>query len=206
MSRDTDFESLVNTFYPALYRFAFSLTRIESDARDRPRDVLHLGGQRSSIADARKVKSWLFATLHREYLGRRRKSVRFPHLELTQAEDELPEISPVSVDRLDGALALDALARLDEAFQGPVALFYLEDYTYPEIAEILEIPLGTVKSRISRGITQLQRLIQCPKRSLRKATSVNRQQAKRILTGYRLVSTSPTRRLKKRFVWPKTRS
>jgi RNA polymerase sigma-70 factor (ECF subfamily) len=170
MSRDTDFESLVNTFYPALYRFAFSLTRIESDARDLTQETFYIWAAKGhQLQDARKVKSWLFTTLHRAYLGRRRKSVRFPHLELTQAEDELPEISPVSVDRLDGALALDALARLDEAFQGPVALFYLEDYTYPEIAEILEIPLGTVKSRISRGITQLQRLIQVPKRSLKES-------------------------------------
>jgi RNA polymerase sigma-70 factor (ECF subfamily) len=40
-----------------------------------------------------------------------------------------------------------------------VALFYLEDYSYNEIAAILEVPLGTVKSRIARGIAQLQRML-----------------------------------------------
>jgi len=40
-----------------------------------------------------------------------------------------------------------------------VALCYLEDYSYKEIAEILEIPLGTVKSRIARGIAQLQQAL-----------------------------------------------
>jgi RNA polymerase sigma-70 factor (ECF subfamily) len=38
-------------------------------------------------------------------------------------------------------------------------LFYLEDYSYPQIAEILDVPLGTVKSRIARGIEQLKRLV-----------------------------------------------
>jgi RNA polymerase sigma-70 factor (ECF subfamily) len=41
-----------------------------------------------------------------------------------------------------------------------VALFYLEDYSYKEIAEVLEVPLGTVKSRIARGLGHLQQLIQ----------------------------------------------
>jgi RNA polymerase sigma-70 factor (ECF subfamily) len=46
-----------------------------------------------------------------------------------------------------------------------VALFYLEDYSYNEIASILEVPLGTVKSRIARGLAQLKELV------LRKAAS-----------------------------------
>jgi RNA polymerase sigma-70 factor (ECF subfamily) len=44
-------------------------------------------------------------------------------------------------------------------YQAAVALFYLEDYAYKEIAEILNVPLGTVKSRIARGIAQLQKLL-----------------------------------------------
>ena len=167
MSRETDFEGLVNAFYPPLYRFAFSLTRIESDARDLTQETFYIWAVKGhQLHDTRKAKSWLFTTLYREYLRRRRKMIRFPQIELAQAEDELPEIPAISLDRVDGALVLEALARLDEAFQGPVALFYLEDYTYPEIAEVLGIPLGTVKSRISRGLAQLQRLIGAPKGSL----------------------------------------
>src|SRR5262245_46515521 len=128
MAQETDFETLVNDFYPSLYRFAFSLSRIESDARDLTQETFYIWAVKGhQLQDRRKVKSWLFTTLHREYLGRRRKMVRFPHLELTQAEDELPEISAISLDRLDGTLVLEALSQLDEAFQGPVALFYLED-------------------------------------------------------------------------------
>jgi RNA polymerase sigma-70 factor (ECF subfamily) len=167
MTQKTDFESLVDAFYPSLYRFAFSLTRMESDARDLTQETFYIWAVKGhQLHDTRKVKSWLFTTLHREYLGRRRKMIRFPQVELAQAEDELPEAPAISPDRLDGALVLDALSRLHDSFQGPVALFYLEDYTYPQIAEILDIPLGTVKSRISRGIVQLQRLIDAPKRRL----------------------------------------
>jgi RNA polymerase sigma-70 factor (ECF subfamily) len=48
---------------------------------------------------------------------------------------------------------------VDEVYQAPVALFYLEDCSYKDIAEILDVPMGTVKSRISRGIGQLQALL-----------------------------------------------
>jgi RNA polymerase sigma-70 factor (ECF subfamily) len=48
---------------------------------------------------------------------------------------------------------------VDEVYQAPVALFYLEECSYKEIAEMLDVPMGTVKSRISRGIAQLQTLL-----------------------------------------------
>jgi hypothetical protein len=54
---------------------------------------------------------------------------------------------------------LPALARVDEIYQAAVALFYLEDCSYKEISTILEIPLGTVKSRIARGIAQLREIL-----------------------------------------------
>jgi RNA polymerase sigma-70 factor (ECF subfamily) len=52
---------------------------------------------------------------------------------------------------LDGATVVQALRQLDETFRAPLALFYLEDHSYRDIAEVLEIPIGTVMSRISRG-------------------------------------------------------
>jgi len=72
---------------------------------------------------------------------------------------ELPALAPAAVNRLDTAYVLEVLARLDEVFQAPVALFYLQDYSYEEIAQILEVPLGTVKSRLARGLAKLQQLL-----------------------------------------------
>jgi hypothetical protein len=105
------------------------------------------------------VKTWLFTTLHREFLGSRRRQTRFPHIELEAAESELPEISPVAVNRLDVEQLMTALGKVDELYQGRVALFYLQDHSYKEIAEILEVPIGTVKSRLARGLLRLQLLL-----------------------------------------------
>jgi RNA polymerase sigma-70 factor (ECF subfamily) len=53
---------------------------------------------------------------------------------------------------------LPALAKVDEVYQAPVALYYLEDHSYKDIAVVLDVPIGTVKSRIARGIAQLREL------------------------------------------------
>ena len=156
-----DFEGLVDLYYPSLYRFALSLTRQETDACDLTQQTFYIWARKGhQLQDADKVKSWLFTTLHREFLQRRRRMVKFSDVELSEAEGELPDIPPASSDHVDGSAVLEALSRLDKTFQAPIALFYLEDYSYQEIGQILEIPLGTVKSRISRGIAQLQRLLQ----------------------------------------------
>ena len=161
-----DFQTLVELHYGPLYRFAMSLTRAESDACDLVQQTfLTWATKGHQLQDASKVKSWLFTTLHRAFLESRRRSTRFPHLELTEAEAELPHVELDLVSRLDAQEVVHLLGQVDEQFQAPVALFYLEDYSYNEIAGILEIPLGTVKSRIARGLAQLKELV------LRKAAS-----------------------------------
>ena len=157
MASGLDFESVVACYYEPLYQFAFSLTRAEADACDLTQQTFYLWAIKGhQLRDASKVKTWLFTTLHREFLQKRRKLSRFPHHELSEVDYELPNISPETMNHLDWTAVIQSLASLDESFQAPLALFYLEDYSYKEIAEILGIPLGTVKSRISRGIAQLQ--------------------------------------------------
>ena len=163
VSADIDFESLVTHYYEALYRFAFSLTRSEADASDLTQQTFCIWATKGNqLRDVSKVKTWLFTTLHRAFLQIRRKEIRFPHCELDQAEAELPCIAPALVNQLDSANVLQALAQVYKVYQAPVAMFYLEDYPYNDIAQILEVPLGTVKSRISRGISQLQKLLTNP--------------------------------------------
>ena len=160
MADDVDFDSLVTRFYEPLYQFAFSLTRAEADACDLTQQTFTIWATKGhQLRDASKVKTWLFTTLHREFLESRRRQTRFPHLELDETVVELPAVSPAAVSRLDTAHVLDVLARVAGIYQAPVALFYLQDCSYNEIAEILNVPLGTVKSRLARGITQLQQLM-----------------------------------------------
>lgn len=160
MADGLDFDNLVTQYYAPLYQFAFSLTRAEADACDLVQQTFCVWAAKGhQLRDATKVKTWLFTTLHREFLGARRKHTRFPHVELEIAADELPVVPPASVNRLDTAQLLAALARLDEVYQAPVALFYLQDCSYNEIAEILGVPLGTVKSRLARGLGKLHEFL-----------------------------------------------
>ncbi|HKQ37495.1 MAG TPA: RNA polymerase sigma factor [Verrucomicrobiae bacterium] len=160
MAAELDFEVLVDRYYAALYRFALSLTRKESDARDLTQQTFWLWARKGhQLQDPGKVKSWLFTTLHREFLQAQRRSTRFPHHELEEVPDEIPNLPSTLVNELDGHIILECLDRVDPIFKAPVALFYLEDHSYQEIADVLGIPLGTVKSRIARGIAQLQNVV-----------------------------------------------
>src|SRR5277367_139027 len=124
MGESLDFESLVAGYYEPLYGFAFSLTREEADACDLVQQTFCIWANRGhQLRDATKVKTWLFTTLHREFLGARRRKARFQHVELDDVPEELPMISPPSGSRVDSALALAVLAQLDEIYQAPVALF-----------------------------------------------------------------------------------
>lgn len=149
---EPSFENVVNAHYEPLYRFALSLARSEADACDLVQQTFCRwavkGGQ---LRDKSKAKSWLFTTLHREFLGQRRHDDRFPKVEISSVDDGEFAAPPFSESKMDGANVLSALQQLDETHRAPLALFYLEEHSYRDIAEILEIPIGTVMSRISRG-------------------------------------------------------
>ncbi len=157
---ELDFQNLVEIHYAPLYRFALSLTRTEHDAADLVQDTfLTWAAKGHQLLDRTKAKSWLFTTLHRRFLEGQRRFIRFPHFELAEAEPELPNIEPALMDQYDGQTVVGFLAEVDPQYRAAVALFYLEDYSYQEIASILEVPLGTVKSRIARGLAQLKALV-----------------------------------------------
>ena len=155
-----DFEQIVSRHYEPLYRFAFSLTRTEADACDLTQHTFYIWATKGhQLRDPSKVESWLFTILHREFLSIRRRAVRFPHFELSDAIEDLPTIAPEVVNTLDAARVLEFLGQVQEPYQAALSLFYMEDYSYKEIADILEVPIGTVRSRISRGMAQLQQSI-----------------------------------------------
>ena len=86
--------SLVACYYEPLYQFAFSLARDEADACDLTQQTFCIWAAKGhQLRDASKVKTWLFTTLHREFLGARRRQTRFPHVELEHAAAELPVVS-----------------------------------------------------------------------------------------------------------------
>jgi RNA polymerase sigma-70 factor (ECF subfamily) len=154
-----DFDSIVDQFYAPLYRFAMSLSRTEHDAADLVQETfLTWAVKGHQLRETGKIKSWLFTTLHRAFLAGQRRGVRFRHFELEEVQDELPMVEFDLAVSLDGRQAAEMLAAVDPQYRAVLALFYLEDYSYPEIAVVLEIPLGTVKSRLARGLGQLKAL------------------------------------------------
>jgi len=158
---ELSFDDVVNAHYESLYRFALSLTRREADACDLTQQTFYRwvtkGGQ---LRDKSKAKSWLFTTLHREFLGQRRHEDRFPKVEISTVDaGEFRTDSPLPEKQLDGASAMEALQRLDEIYRAPLTLFYLEEHSYRDIAEILDVPIGTVMSRISRGKELLRQIV-----------------------------------------------
>jgi RNA polymerase sigma factor (sigma-70 family) len=155
-----DPQALVDDYYQPLYRFAYSLAKNEPDAVDLTQQTFFRWMQKGhQLRDEKKVKSWLFTTLHREFLGSRRRTTRFPHIEIEKVESELPHTTTDNVSAMDSGMVLELLDQVDEKFRDALSLFYLKEQSYKDISEILDVPIGTVMSRISRGKKQLKDLL-----------------------------------------------
>jgi RNA polymerase sigma-70 factor, ECF subfamily len=157
---ELDLERIVSELYAPLYRFALALSRNESQAADLTQETfLILAKQHAQVRDRTKIKSWLFTTLRREFLRGLRSQTSHPEVELKpEHQDELVADSGV-LQASDAATVIEALAGVDESYRTVLELFYLADLSYKEIAASLDIPIGTVMSRLSRGKEQLRTLL-----------------------------------------------
>ena len=142
-----------------LYRFGLALTRNESEAADLTQQTFYIWASKGhQLRDSSKAKVWLFTVLYRQFLAQKRHQARFVH------NEEAPELAIADtetaasiVNQLDGAIAHEALLQLEDNLRAPLVLFYLQQHSYHEISAILEIPLGTVMSRIWRGKLKLRK-------------------------------------------------
>jgi RNA polymerase sigma factor (sigma-70 family) len=152
------FTQLVDAHYTSLYRFALSLARNSADAGDLVQQTFFIWATKGhGLRESAKAKSWLFTTLYREFLRGRRREARATSLEdLPPGEADIAAEDVDRVARLDAATVMAALQTVDEVFRAPLTLFYLEDLSYQEIAGTLDVPIGTVMSRLSRGKAQLR--------------------------------------------------
>ena len=108
MSTD-HFQELVDQQYALVYRFALSLAKSEADAADLTQQTFFLWASKGDqLRDRSKARSWLFTTLYREFLGRRRHEVRFPKVELDDVREQEMSISP-NVNVFDSTTVLQAL-------------------------------------------------------------------------------------------------
>jgi RNA polymerase sigma-70 factor, ECF subfamily len=152
-------ETVVLSYYRQLYRYALSLTGHEADAADLTQQTAVKFAQKwHEIREDGAIKSWLYTTLYREFLllrRRDRKTVEFEEALMTRSFDET---SPQELCA-DGKTAVALMERMGEPHRSVLSLFYIEDMSYREIAEVLEIPSGTVMSRLSRAKEALRLLL-----------------------------------------------
>ncbi|MFT4176411.1 MAG: RNA polymerase sigma factor [Luteolibacter sp.] len=148
----SEFAEIVDAYYQALFRFGMSLTRDEDRAADLVQETFCTWAQKGhQLRDRSKAKTWLFTTLHREFLGQRRHAAKFADEPIDETVATTASSEDDSERQLDARRALELLGQLDEVFRAPLALFYLQQHSYKEIAAILDLPIGTVMSRLSRG-------------------------------------------------------
>jgi RNA polymerase sigma-70 factor (ECF subfamily) len=154
----SEFADLVDAHYQGLYRFALSLTRCADVAADLVQETFCVWAAKGSqLRDRSKAKTWLYTTLHREFLGHHRRASRYTDEPIDEEKEAIAAPEGDADRQMDGQRALELLGALDETYRAPVALFYLQQHSYKEIAAILDIPIGTVMSRLSRGKEILRR-------------------------------------------------
>jgi RNA polymerase sigma-70 factor (ECF subfamily) len=146
----------VDAHYESLYRYAYRLSGSAADAEDLTQEAfckaqLNL----SQLRDVARAKPWLFSILRNAYLHRLRddRQRRFVSLDrIGDVAEPMPEpLPPVDPEQLQAALN-----DLPEAFRTPLILFYFEEFSYRDIAEQMELPLGTVMSRLARAKAYLR--------------------------------------------------
>ena len=152
--------SLVEPHIPALRRYAWALLRDHEAADDLVQDCLERAVARWNLRRRDgDLKAWLFAIQHNLFIDALRRKRR----ELIRAEGEdVSGIAEPGIEQESRAAMRDILACLDAlpAEQRAVVLLVgVEDLSYEEAARVLDIPIGTVMSRLSRGREKLRRLL-----------------------------------------------
>ncbi|WP_424683681.1 RNA polymerase sigma factor [Frateuria sp. YIM B11624] len=144
---------------PRLRRFALWLTRDLSSADDLVQATLERALSRwSSRREEASLRSWLFAILYRQFLDGRRRAQRHAWLlgRLRTEEDE-PQAPSAEREAVAQAM-LQAFGRLNPEQRSLLLWVTVEGLSYQEVAQILDVPIGTVMSRLSRARAALRRL------------------------------------------------
>ncbi|MEN8234726.1 MAG: sigma-70 family RNA polymerase sigma factor [Actinomycetota bacterium] len=171
MADQANFERDAMQYAPQLYSAALRMARNAADAEDVVQET-YLKAYRAydSFTEGTNLKAWLYRILTNTYINNYRKKQRRPsEVELGELQDmylfrRLGEASGAAqsaeADMLDAFVdtdIIDALEALPETFRMPVLLADVDGFAYKEIAEMLDIPIGTVMSRLHRGRKALQK-------------------------------------------------
>jgi RNA polymerase sigma-70 factor (ECF subfamily) len=150
---------LIEPLIPALRRYAYALVRDHTAADDLVQDaleraLLHWSSRRSEG----DLRAWLFAILRNLHVGRHRQALRRGTV-VEIDEDELPEMAAGQDTALETRDVLMALDQLPEEQKSLLLLVGVEDFSYEEAARVLDVPIGTVMSRLSRARRRLRSIV-----------------------------------------------
>lgn len=159
------FQRHAEEVYPSLYGTALRLTRDREEANDLAQEALVRAYEAFDRFDGANFKAWILRILTNLYINKYRRNRRTGHI--ASLDDEENTYEPMAaaeeapdralLDNMMGAEVESALAQVPDIFRSAVILSDIEGMTYDEIAEALEIPVGTVRSRIARGRSVLRR-------------------------------------------------
>lgn len=175
------FSARIEAHMDALYSLALRLTRNEADAEDLVAEsVIKAWTSLPSLEDPGRFKPWLFRILHNRFVSDyRKKSVRPSEISLDESAEsgDREEVASLLIQQPDefvnwwanpeqtffnhllGEDIARAIECLPEAFRVTVLLVNVEGLTYDEAGEVLEVSPGTIRSRMNRGRTLLQKAL-----------------------------------------------
>ncbi|TMP28175.1 RNA polymerase subunit sigma-24 [Pseudoalteromonas rubra] len=146
------FETLCEAFYQPSWRFAMKLSGQRACADDICQDVwTSVAKKLGQLKEPSAFRAWVFRAIYRRFISQKQNESRF--------EDSQPEQAYETPD-LDTSLSILALIhQLGDDERHCVYLFYLEQMSLRDIANILDVPQGTVKSRLNRARAQLHAMV-----------------------------------------------
>jgi RNA polymerase sigma-70 factor (ECF subfamily) len=156
----TDFGRLLEAEIPRLRRYARALTRDVSRADDLVQSCLARAVAKQHLwQPGTDLRAWLFTILHNQHVNDVRRSVREG---VSVAVEDMAPVLTVHPNAIASLQLRDleaAIAKLPQEQRQVILLVGLEGMRYEEVALILKVPVGTVRSRLSRGRDQLRRLM-----------------------------------------------
>ena len=140
---------------PRLRRFARSLSRNQHDADDLVQSAVERAWRHlAQLKPGANLASWMFGIMKNAWIDNLRAGRRRGEVALPEDSGEHPAVNPTDIDASLWSVA-EAMDKLPEEQRLAVALVLVEGMSYKEAAEVLEIPMGTLTSRLARGRTAL---------------------------------------------------
>ncbi|MGB0639227.1 MAG: RNA polymerase sigma factor [Myxococcota bacterium] len=159
---DTDAQDwIVSTYTPIAFRYAMRMLRNEQDAHDAAHDsMLKVLRSLPRYNDQWKFSTWVISITRNTCIDELRKRKHRTYREAPDSADTSPGPFELASRKQRSELVQDALSQLSPLYKDVLVLYHFEHLKYQEIAEVLDVPIGTVMNRIFRARQKLKRTIE----------------------------------------------